>query len=78
MEKPLQQTQKQLLDTSLIPIEQATYTGFFENPSWAWDVGLTAKIRDAEISLTQGNTKSSYPNLGFVPLLYLAAEHHIV
>lgn len=46
---------------------------FVENPRWTWDVGFTAKIRDAEIKLTQGNTESGYPNLGFVPLLHLSA-----
>ncbi|MDH4274408.1 MAG: hypothetical protein OEW08_05165 [Gammaproteobacteria bacterium] len=50
---------------------------FFEDASWSWDAGFTAKIRDAEIALTQGNTRSSYPNIGFVPLLHLAAEKHI-
>lgn len=50
---------------------------FFENPAWEWDVGFTAKIRDAEIKLSQGNTTSSYPNTGFVPLLHLNAARRI-
>ena len=50
---------------------------FYQTPAWKWDVGITGKIRDAEIALKQGNTKSSYPNVGFVPLLYLAAERTI-
>lgn len=45
---------------------------FFESPMWSWDAGVTAKIRQAEIALTQGDTSSSYPNLGFVPLVHLA------
>lgn len=48
-----------------------------ENAAWAWDVGLTAKVREAEIALTQGTTSSHYPDLGFVPLLHLAAEGRI-
>lgn len=37
-------------------------------------VGFTAKIRDAKIELSQGNTTSKETDLGFVPLLYLAAD----
>lgn len=50
---------------------------FFTNQYWRWDAGFTAKIRDAEIVLSQGNIKSGYPNLGFVPLIHLAAERKI-
>jgi hypothetical protein len=39
----------------------------------AW-VGLTAKVRDAVISLEQGETSSRKDDLGFVPLLHLAGE----
>jgi len=49
----------------------------FHNPVWSWHTGFTAKIREAEIALTQGNISSSYTNLGFVPLLYVAGEHQI-
>ena len=45
---------------------------FYNSPMWSWDAGVTAKIRQAEIALIQGNTRSSYPNLGFVPLIHLA------
>jgi hypothetical protein len=46
------------------------YTYFFNNTgSWNWGLGFTAKIRDAEIRLTQGTTESSKTNVGFVPLL---------
>lgn len=44
---------------------------------WNWDIGFTAKIRDAEITLTQGSTKSSYPNIGFVPLFHSTLEKKI-
>jgi hypothetical protein len=52
-----------------------TYTYFFE-PSGAWDLGLgfTAKIRDAEVSLTQGALTQSKTNVGFVPLLNFRAS----
>ena len=33
-------------------------------------LGLTAKIRDAKVKLTQGSTSSTYENTGFVPLIY--------
>jgi hypothetical protein len=39
------------------------------NPSWRVDIGLTAKLRAAEISLEQEDVASSYSNTGFVPLL---------
>ena len=40
-------------------------------------VGLTAKIRDAEIALEQGTTASDSDDLGFVPLLHLAGEWRV-
>jgi len=36
-----------------------------------FNLGITAKVRDAEITFTQGGTSSSYDNVGFVPLIYL-------
>ena len=39
----------------------------------AW-VGFTAKLRDAEIRLEQGETVAKDTDLGFVPLLHLAAD----
>jgi hypothetical protein len=44
---------------------------------WKVKVGITGKIRDAEISLAQSNKSSSYDNTGFVPLLNLAVEKEI-
>ena len=49
----------------------------YQSPAWRWHMGFTAKIREAEIALTQSNVSSSYPNLGFVPLLYVSAKHQI-
>jgi hypothetical protein len=37
-------------------------------------LGFTAKIRDAETSLTQGSNKESFTDLGFVPLLHIGAN----
>jgi len=39
-----------------------------------WHIGFTAKIRAAEVKLSQGSTEASYDNVGFVPLLHLAGE----
>ncbi len=41
-------------------------------------VGFTAKIRDAKIELSQGDTTSKETDVGFVPLLYLAADWNFV
>lgn len=37
-------------------------------------VGFTAKLRDAEVRLEQGSTVAKDTDLGFVPLLHLAAD----
>jgi len=44
------------------------------NPKWQVDIGLTAKVRVAEIQLAQDGVSTSYSNTGFVPLLYAAAS----
>lgn len=41
--------------------------------SAAW-LGFTAKLRDATVALEQGATSSRKDDLGFVPLLHLAAQ----
>jgi hypothetical protein len=38
---------------------------------WTYAVGFTAKIRDAEVRLTQGALSQSKRNVGFVPLLHV-------
>jgi len=43
-----------------------------ENPVWLVDLGLTAKLRSAEIGLEQQQASASYSNTGVVPLLYAA------
>lgn len=42
----------------------------------AW-VGFTGKIRDATIRLSQGATETRKDNVGFVPLLHLAADRRL-
>lgn len=44
--------------------------------SRAW-LGFTAKLRDATIALSQGSTESRKDDLGFVPLLHVAAERRL-
>ncbi len=44
------------------------------NPKWQVDIGVSAKLRVAEIKLAQDGASSSYSNTGFVPLLYAAAS----
>lgn len=46
-----------------------------DDDKWKLRIGGTAKVRDAEIKLTQGNTKKSKSNVGIVPLLYFYAEY---
>lgn len=52
-----------------------TYRYRFErSASWTGWIGLTAKLRDATIALEQGTTTSRKNDLGFVPLLHVAAD----
>ncbi len=44
---------------------------------WKFAVGLTAKVRDAEIRLTQGAVNAKKTNVGFVPLLNFQAHRAI-
>lgn len=45
--------------------------------NWTVNLGVTGKIRDANIELKQGTTKTSRYDLGFVPLFYLWSEYWI-
>ena len=47
---------------------------FHRGNRWNWWVGFTAKVRDAKIELRQGDTSSMDSDVGFVPLLHLAAD----
>lgn len=42
---------------------------------FAWWLGFTAKIRDAKIQLDQPGVSADKPDVGFVPLLHLAARY---
>ena len=57
---------------------RATYRWRFHSSarSRAW-VGLTAKVRDASIGLVQGSTNSRKDDVGFVPLIHVAAERRL-
>lgn len=48
---------------------------FLSNDRWQLWVGGTAKIRDAEIALTQGALVRSRTNTGFVPLIHFAGVY---
>jgi hypothetical protein len=47
----------------------------YGSEKWIVGVGFTAKIRDAEIRLTEANTTDKKDDFGFVPLLNLYAEY---
>lgn len=42
-----------------------------------WRYGVTLKVRDADISLSQGNLKRNEYNLGVVPLFYVGGERRL-
>lgn len=44
---------------------------FHQSTRWSWQVGFTAKIRDAEIELSQNDTSAEKTDVGFVPLLHV-------
>jgi hypothetical protein len=45
-----------------------------DDETWKLWLGFTAKVRDAEMALTQGATTASKSDLGFVPLLHFRAS----
>ncbi len=47
---------------------------FHHGEKWTWWIGFTAKIRDAKIALAQSAVASEKTDVGFVPLLHLAAD----
>ncbi len=49
----------------------------YENSDWMWKAGVTGKIRDAEITLRQGDVTATKSNVGFVPLLHLYGERKL-
>ena len=57
---------------------RATYRYlFYDTETWRWRIGVTAKIRDAEITLKQAGKFASDSNTGFVPLLNLYGEYQL-
>lgn len=46
----------------------------FDGSTFRWHIGFTAKVRAAEVKLSQGPIETSYDNVGFVPLLHVAGE----
>ena len=48
---------------------------FKDGERWTMWLGFTAKIRDAKIALSQGDTSSEDTDVGFVPLLSFAANY---
>jgi hypothetical protein len=45
---------------------------FYDGRRFRWWIGFTAKIRDAEIKLQQGDISSNKTDVGFVPLLHIS------
>lgn len=48
---------------------------YYDANDWKLWVGGTVKLRDAEITLRQGQTRASDDDLGVVPLLHLAGQY---
>lgn len=46
-----------------------------QEEKWKLNIGITGKVRDAEIELKQGNKKKSRSDIGIVPLFYLWSEY---
>ena len=57
---------------------RATYRyRFHDSEHWRWHIGITAKIRDAEISLEQPGRFARDSNTGLAPLLHLYGEYRL-
>ncbi|MEJ2189715.1 MAG: hypothetical protein P8Y93_09950, partial [Acidobacteriota bacterium] len=50
---------------------------FKDAEKWTLWLGFSAKVRDAKISLSQGDTSSEDTDVGFVPLLSFAAHYRL-
>lgn len=48
-----------------------------DSPLWTWKLGVTAKVRDAKIELSQGAVQSANTNTGLVPLLNAYGEYRV-
>ena len=49
----------------------------YNNSKLTFGIGLTAKIRDAEIELKNSAQQTRYPNTGFVPLINFKLEYRL-
>jgi hypothetical protein len=49
----------------------------YDSAEWILKAGLTAKVRDAEITLRQGTNTASRSDTGFVPLLHFYAQKNL-
>ncbi len=49
----------------------------YDGATWSWAAGFTAKVRDAKVELRQPGVAARDVDLGFVPLLHLAASARI-
>lgn len=47
---------------------------FHDSEAFEWRVGVTGKVRDAEIELEQGDERARKTDTGFVPLLHVAGD----
>jgi hypothetical protein len=47
---------------------------FHDGPKWRWQIGFTAKVRDAKVALEQEGASASDSNVGPVPLIHLAGQ----
>ncbi|MCF8053917.1 MAG: hypothetical protein K9K75_01655 [Deltaproteobacteria bacterium] len=50
---------------------------FYDRENWRWGIGAAALVRDASITLEQGNKRQSKDDLGLVPLLHLYGEYRV-
>jgi len=50
---------------------------FKDGERWTLWLGFSAKVRDAKIALSQGDTSSEDTDVGFVPLLSFAANYRL-
>jgi hypothetical protein len=50
---------------------------FNDGERWTLWLGFSAKVRDAKIALSQGDTSSEDTDVGFVPLLSFAADYRL-
>ncbi|MDZ7830306.1 MAG: hypothetical protein U5L07_00985 [Desulfobacterales bacterium] len=48
---------------------------FYNRECWRWGFGAAALVRDADITLEQGDKRQSRSDLGLVPLLHLYGEY---